>query len=56
MQFLVITKQTTPPPPEMVIPLVEAMEAWVAEGRASGQSKAIWSFAGTPGGGGIIEA
>jgi muconolactone D-isomerase len=55
MQFLIITKQTNPPPPEMVIPLVEAMKAWMAANRASGKSKAIWSFAGTPGGGGIFD-
>ena len=55
MQFLVITKQTGPPPPEMVVPLIEAMQAWVAEGRASGTNKSSWSFAGMPGGSGFIE-
>jgi hypothetical protein len=28
MQFLIITKQSSPPPPEMAVPLMEAMEAW----------------------------
>jgi len=55
MQFLIITKPSSPPPPEMVLPLIGAMEAWVAQGRKDGTSKAIWSFAGTQGGGGILE-
>jgi muconolactone delta-isomerase len=55
MQFLVITKQAGPPPPEMVIPLIDAMTAWLAEQRASGKAKASWAFAGTNGGGGLIE-
>jgi muconolactone delta-isomerase len=55
MQFLVITKQASPPPPEMVIPLIDAMTAWLAEQRASGKAKGGWAFAGTNGGGGLIE-
>jgi hypothetical protein len=35
MQFLVITRQT-PPPPEVLMPMLGAMEAWVAQNRASG--------------------
>lgn len=55
MQFLIITRQTNAPPPEMILPLIEAMEAWLAQHRASGKLKEAWSFAGTPGGGGIAE-
>ena len=55
MQFLVITRQTIPPPPEMLVPIIGAMEAWVAQTRASGKAKAMWAFAGTPGGGGVLE-
>lgn len=55
MQFLIITRQASPAPPEMNGPLMEAMKAWVAEHRASGKLKAVWAFAGTPGGGGILE-
>ncbi len=55
MQFLVITRQKTPPPPDMLVPLLGAMEAWVAQNRASGKAKAMWSFAGTIGGGGVVE-
>lgn len=55
MQFLVITKQASAPPPEMVIPLIDAMTGWLAQHRASGKMKATWAFAGTNGGGGVIE-
>jgi hypothetical protein len=51
MQFLVITRQRTPAPPEMLMPMLGAMEAWVAQNRASGKAKAIWGFAGAIGGG-----
>jgi len=56
MQFLIITKQSSPPPPEMAVPLMEAMEAWVAQHRASGQLTSVWGFAGIAGGGGVVEA
>ena len=55
MQFLVLTKPAGPPPPEMLLPLLDAMTAWVAQHRASGAMKAVWSFAGTLGGGGVLE-
>ena len=55
MQFLLITKQSSPPPPEMAVPLIEAMEAWVARYRATGQLTSIWGFAGLPGGGGVVD-
>ncbi len=55
MQFLVITKQANPAPPEMVLPLIDAMQAWVAQHRTSGKMKTVWAFAGTPGGGGVLE-
>ncbi len=55
MQFLVIARQSSSPPPEMFVPLIGAMEAWVAQLRASGKGKATWAFAGTGGGGGVLE-
>ena len=55
MQFLVITRQSMPPPPEMLMPMIGAMEAWVAQNRASGKATATWAFAGTPGGAGVVE-
>lgn len=51
MQFLVITRQKTPAPPEMLMPMLSAMEAWLAQNRASGKATAMWGFAGTIGGG-----
>jgi muconolactone delta-isomerase len=55
MRFLVITKQASAPPPEMLVPMIGAMEAWVAQHRASGKMTAVWAFAGTNGGGGVLE-
>ena len=55
MQFLIITKPTNPAPPEMIPPLIDAMAAWLAQGREDGTLQAAWSFAGTQGGGGIAE-
>ena len=55
MQFLIITRPTSPTPPEMMVPMLGAMEAWLAQHRASGKMKAVWSFAGTAGGGGVLE-
>jgi muconolactone delta-isomerase len=39
----------------MLIPMLGAMEAWLAEVRASGKATAFWAFAGTVGGGGVLE-
>ena len=55
MQFLVITRQKTPAPPEMLMPMLGAMEAWLAQNRTSGKATAMWGFAGTIGGGGVLE-
>ena len=55
MQFLVITRQKTPAPPEMLMPMLGATEAWLAQNRASGKAKAMWGFAGAIGGGGVLE-
>jgi muconolactone delta-isomerase len=55
MQFLIITRQSTSPTPEMLVPMLGAMEAWAAQLRASGKAKSMWAFAGTPGGGGVLE-
>ena len=55
MQFLVITRQFSPPPLEMVSPLLEATQGWLAQHRASGKIKSAWAFAGTTNGGGVLE-
>jgi muconolactone delta-isomerase len=39
----------------MLVPMIGAMEGWVAQLRASGKAKAVWAFAGTNGGGGVLE-
>ena len=39
----------------MIGPLIDAMAAWLAQGRQDGTLKAAWSFAGTQGGGGTAE-
>ncbi len=55
MEFLIITKQSTTPPLEMVVPLLEAAQDWVGQLRASGKLKAAWGFAGTQNGCGVLE-
>ena len=55
MEFLIITRQSTPPPPEMVVPLLEASQDWVSEVRASGKVTGAWAFAGTQNGCGVLE-
>lgn len=55
MQFMIITKAASPPPPEMLLPLNDAMAAWLAEHRGSGKMTHAWSFGGMVGGGGILD-
>lgn len=55
MRFLIVTKQAAAPPMEMALPLMDAMDAWLAEHRASGKVKQVWNFAGLTGGGGVLE-
>lgn len=55
MRFLIVTTGREAPPPEMALPMVHAMRAWLAEHRASGRIVDTWSFAGRTGGGGIVE-
>ncbi len=55
MQFLVLTRQFSPPPIEMVAPLLEATQAWLARYRGSGKITSAWAVAGTPNGGGLLE-
>jgi muconolactone delta-isomerase len=53
MQFLVISKQESPPPPEAWLALTDAVTAWAAGHRQSGAFEAVWSLAGGAGGGGL---
>ena len=55
MQFLIITRQTSSPPPELLVPMLDAMLAWVAQYRTAGNVRSVFAFAGTPGGGGVLE-
>jgi muconolactone delta-isomerase len=55
MRFLVVTKPKYPFPPEMVAGLFDAMAAWVEQNKASGKMEMVWGFAGTGGGGGILN-
>lgn len=55
MRFLVVTKSRESMPPDMALPMMKMMQAWVAEHTASGKMQEVWSFAGTTGGGGIME-
>jgi muconolactone delta-isomerase len=55
MKFLVISNPKHPVPPEIGPTLVDAMSAWVKQHTASGKIESTWSFAGTAGGGGIVN-
>jgi muconolactone delta-isomerase len=55
MKFLVISHPNYPVPPEMGPQLVDAMVAWVNQHAGSGKIQETWSFAGTGGGGGILD-
>lgn len=55
MQFLVLARQFSAPPIDLVAPLLGATQDWVARHRASGKMTSAWAFAGTPNGGGVLE-
>ncbi|MHB1133361.1 MAG: muconolactone Delta-isomerase family protein [Chloroflexota bacterium] len=55
MKFLVVTKQNTSPPPEMVVPLIESTMDWTNKYSSSGKMQESWAFAGVTGGGGIVN-
>lgn len=55
MRFLVITTSREAMQPEFILPSIQRMQKWVAELRASGKLVDTFAFAGTIGGGGIIE-
>lgn len=50
-----VTKSREAMPPEMILPALQMMKKWVAENRASGKLVESWAFAGTIGGGGILD-
>jgi len=55
MRCLVVTKQTIPMPPEMVLGVFGAVKAWSARYTAAGKIEQSWSFAGLNGGGAIFN-
>ena len=55
MRFLVITKPSHPLPMEAAIGMLEGMSRWVEKNVASGKFEQIWAFAGTQGGGGVLN-
>jgi muconolactone delta-isomerase len=55
MRYLVVTKQTTPMPPEMAPGLLAAMKAFSARYTDLGKVEQSWSFAGQSGGGAILN-
>lgn len=55
MKFLVLSKPKHKVPPELVLPLIDAFEAYLNKYEASGQLEMAWSNAGTDAGGGIAN-
>lgn len=55
MKFLVVTKITSPMPPEMAIGLMDALTAWAKKYTANKKIEQIWHFAGLLGGCGIAN-
>ena len=55
MRFLVVTTSRESMPPDMALPMMQMMQAWISEHRASGKMEQVWSFAGMTGGGGIFN-
>ncbi len=55
MRFLVVSKSTSPFPPDMALGMMDAMLGWVERYESSGRMEQSWAFAGTQGGGGILN-
>lgn len=55
MRFLVTSKSISPFPMEAALGMTEAMSQWVEKYQAGGQMEQVWAFAGTQGGGGILN-
>ena len=56
MKFVVISNPKHMIPPEMIIPILEAFSAFIEKYTASGHIVETWSYAGTTGGGALINA
>ncbi len=55
MRVLIITRPKFPIPPDAAPMLVDAMGAWVGKHTKEKTMDQAWSFAGIPGGGGILN-
>ncbi len=55
MKFVINSKPRFQAPPEMIIPLIDAFVAYISKYTESGNIQESWSFAGTQGGGALIE-
>jgi muconolactone delta-isomerase len=55
MKFVINSKPRFQVPPEMILPLIDAFSAFVSKYTESGNIQESWSFAGTQGGGALIE-
>ena len=55
MKFLVISKPKHMIPPEFTVPLIDAFSAFLDNYSASGTLESVFSFAGSQGGGGILN-
>ncbi len=54
MKFLIVSKGTLTPPPDRMMGMLDAMEAWEQRYSAGGKLQA-WGFSGIRGGAGILE-
>lgn len=55
MRFLIVTRSKHLIPPEAGPALIDAMTAWTDRMTRSKKMEQVWSFAGIPGGGGILN-
>ena len=55
MRFLVTLKQKYMVPPEVQVGLLDGSIAWIKRYTASKKMEQSWAFAGTPGGGGVLN-
>jgi muconolactone delta-isomerase len=55
VRFLIVNEGNAYPPLEMGPAILDGLEAWANRHTASGKMEQVWGFAGTRGGGGILN-
>lgn len=55
MKFMIYTLARHPVPPEIMPALLDGVWGWATKYKESGKFESIWSFAGQPGGGAIVN-